>query len=267
MPRTILLDGDITAYVIATTSEVATHWGDDWWTLHADAAEAKDKLDAYISELMDELHGDVLIVSLSDSANFRKSVYADYKRNRAKTRKPMILPALRDHLRENYTVVERPGLEGDDVLGILATAPAALGKVGGRGETVIVSIDKDMKMIPGKLLNLNKAREAKFQGEIDEIDEAIVTITPTQADWWHLFQTLTGDATDGYPGCPGVGPKKASIALDPEIEGPYWPRIVRLYQSKQQTETDAIVQARCARILRATDYDFKRKEPILWSPK
>ena len=29
---------------------------------------------------------------------------------------------------------------------------------------------------------------------------------------------------------------------------------------------DAIIQARVARIYRASDYDFKKKEVILWSP-
>ena len=33
------------------------------------------------------------------------------------------------------------------------------------------------------------------------------------------------------------------------------------------SENVAIQQARVARILRAEDYDFRNKQPILWSPK
>jgi DNA polymerase I len=32
------------------------------------------------------------------------------------------------------------------------------------------------------------------------------------------------------------------------------------------TEDDALLQARLARILRADEYDFKAKRPILWEP-
>ena len=37
------------------------------------------------------------------------------------------------------------------------------------------------------------------------------------------------------------------------------------FEKKGLTESDALVQARVARILRASDYDFAAKKPILWS--
>ena len=33
------------------------------------------------------------------------------------------------------------------------------------------------------------------------------------------------------------------------------------------TEEDALVNARLARILTTDDYDYERKEPILWTPE
>jgi hypothetical protein len=39
-------------------------------------------------------------------------------------------------------------------------------------------------------------------------------ITEAQADRFHMIQTLTGDVTDGYPGCPGIGPVKAEQILN-----------------------------------------------------
>jgi len=139
---------------------------------------------------------------------------------------------------------QRPGLEGDDILGILATHPKAI-----RGQKIIVSIDKDMKTIPGYVWNPDK-------------DDEPIFYSTEEADYWHLYQTLTGDTTDGYPGLPGCGPKGAEKVL----EDPSWEAVVAAYEKKGLTEEDALVQARCARILRATDYDYAKKEVKLWCP-
>ena len=48
---------------------------------------------------------------------------------------------------------------------------------------MIVSPDKDMKQIPGKLYNF----------------EETFTITRKRSKW-HLIQTMAGDQTDGYSG-------------------------------------------------------------------
>ena len=136
----------------------------------------------------------------------------------------------------------KPGLEGDDVLGIMATMKST-------EERIIVSIDKDMKTVPG--------RYARDDFEVIEVSE-------DQADTWHLFQALTGDIVDGYKGCPGVGPKKAEAILDGSKHP--WEAVVTTFVKAGLTEDDALVQARVARILRASDYNFKAKQPILWRP-
>ncbi len=45
MPRRIVIDGDIYAYRTAIQNEVATDWGEDFWTLNADAMQSKRLLD------------------------------------------------------------------------------------------------------------------------------------------------------------------------------------------------------------------------------
>ena len=66
---------------------------------------------------------------------------------------------------------------------------------------------------------------------------------------------LTGDATDGYKGLPGCGPKGAIKVLGEPPTGDYsdiasaWEWVVGAYARKGLTEDDAIVQARVARIL------------------
>jgi DNA polymerase-1 len=169
----------------------------------------------------------------------------------------MLLKHLMGYAKEHYQTYQRETLEGDDCLGILATMEH-------QGQRVICSIDKDFKTIPGYHYNFGK----------DEFFE----ITPHQADYWHMFQTLTGDATDGYSGCPGVGPKTAEKILKSALEegtpwanreqlnGIYWQHVVKTYEKAGFSEEEALVQARVARICQAVDYDFETKKVILWEP-
>jgi DNA polymerase-1 len=126
-------------------------------------------------------------------------------------------------------------------MGILATSDII------DGEKVIVSEDKDMMTIPGLLWRSNDMH----------------SITEEQADYYHLYQTLIGDTADGYPGLRGVGDKKATELL----KKPTWETVVTAFEKAGQSEKDALVQARLARILRASDYNFEYGQPILWSPK
>lgn len=188
-------------------------------------------------------------------ANFRKTLYPDYKGKRGN--KPVLLAHVKEHIRSAYDTKIKEGIEADDTLGILATHPTLI-----KGKKVIASIDKDLLQIPGR--HFNPDTEQKRM------------ISEQMADWFFLMQTLTGDQTDNYPGCPRVGPVKAKAILEQMPDGPIdpeishtewrWSLIVQAYQKRGLTEEDALVQARLARILRHTDYDFKRKEPILWTP-
>ena len=88
-------------------------------------------------------------------------------------------------------------------------------------------------------------------------------ISLEQADRTHLTQALTGDITDGYSGCPGIGPKTAIKVLK---EGD-WIEVVAAYEKVGLTEEDALIQARVARILRHGEYNKKTKEVKLWTPE
>lgn len=146
-------------------------------------------------------------------------------------------------------------LEGDDVLGIMATGSEI---VGGPGNKVIVSIDKDMKTLPCTYFNYD--------------DKKFLAFSEPEADYNHLIQTLTGDTADGYPGCPGIGIKTAEKLLSPcLIDGDFasttaWEIVVEQFEKKGFGEDYALSQARVARICRNTDYDFHNSRPILWKP-
>lgn len=252
--RTILIDADVLAYKSAAKVEQAIEWEPGFWTWHCDEGAVKDAIDGEITFLVETLHASDYKLCLTDSeGNFRKGILPSYKSNRASVKKPLVLLSIREWLISERDAYLKPRLEGDDVMGILATWP------GIKGEKVIVSIDKDMKTVPGLYYR--------------DAEAGIVEITEHEADYWHLFQTLTGDATDGYAGCPGVGPKKAEailglpgdlLALGLEDR---WNAVAEAYLKAGLSEDDALQQARVARILRASDYDFKKKEPRLWHPR
>lgn len=236
----ILIDGDILCYTTAAAVEKPVDWGNDMWTLHADFREAKQRIDVDIVEFVETLGGTDFTVCLSDSENFRKQLYPEYKANRAGVRKPVVFHELRGYLVENWDCQCWPRLEADDVMGILAT---------GKDDCVIVSADKDLRTVPTKVYNPSKP------------DLGIIEVSDKDADRNHLIQTLTGDRTDGYPGCPGIGPARAEKIVDGG-----WPAIVDAYVKAGLNETVALTQARLARILRKGDYSRKSGLVKLWSP-
>lgn len=244
---TLLIDGDIVCYEAASAVETEIEWEPDLWTLHSNLDEAKRLVEDKLLGWQERFSADI-VIAFSDSTNFRKTVYPEYKSNRKSKRKPVAYKPLKQWIEGVWETYQRPGLEGDDVLGILATHPKAIS-----GQKIIVSIDKDMKTIPGYVWNPDKDEQPVFYKE-------------DEADYWHMYQTLTGDTTDGYPGLPGCGPVKAKKLLDDTDRLHWWDTIVEEYAKKGLHEGDALIQARCARILRATDYDFKKKEVKLWSP-
>jgi len=239
-----LIDGDIYIFAAAAANEYECQWNTWLWTLHADLDNAIASLEGVLAKLVDDLKLDRLVMALSDGANFRKAVMPTYKHNRVGKRKPIVYQAMREWVQEVYEVHMYPALEADDVLGMKATDPDML------GEKIIVSIDKDMLTIPCTSYNSNSGKT--------------VVVTEEDADRAHLLQTLTGDATDGYPGCPGLGPVRALKLLDKE--GWTWDTVLAAYDKAGLGEEVALQNARVARILRWDDYDFENKEVKLWTP-
>ena len=75
-----------------------------------------------------------------------------------------------------------------------------------------------------------------------------------------MYQTLVGDLTDGFGGCPTIGGVKASrvLAVCPKDLPEMWDAVVAEYKRQKLDEEYALTQARLARILRASDWDNKK---------
>ena len=252
---TLLLDADIIAFKIASVSQKVFQFPDcEPHILADDWSEVTPRIDHAIAKLQADLETDKVIVCLScpTAENWRLEILPTYKGKRDYSKRPIHLAAIKDYMEANWPSYRRPTLEADDIMGILATDPKLV-----PGKKVIVSSDKDMKTIPGNLCNPDTGTRTRF--------------TEAEADYWHLYQTLAGDATDNYKGCPGVGPKKAEKLLHAPNGEPYglwsmWQAVLAAFEAKKLTEEDALTQARVARICRSSDYDFSTKKVIPWTP-
>ena len=242
--KTLLVDGDVVLYEVTTSVEEAICWGDDFWTLHADMRVARGKLNANLMQLKKTLKADNLIIALSDVGNnFRKNLSPDYKKHRKRKRKPVIYYELREFCEDVYECVCWDNLEADDVLGLLSDSYV---------NSTIVTIDKDLRTIKGSHYNPMKP------------DEGETWVDGKEADFNFYKQAMMGDLTDGYKGCPGVGPKTAERLL--KEHGSSWETVRDAYLNAGETEDYALLQARMARILRPGEYNERTGEPILWQP-
>lgn len=247
---TLLVDADIYIYQAAARAEFKHDWGDGVFTWAADAKTAASDLDVKLARLMETLHGDRMVLAIKSGTNWRRAVYSGYKANRQDTKEPLARAALMEHVKANYEVFQRNSLEGDDVLGILATHPRLI-----EGEKIIVSIDKDMRSIPALVYNP------------DHPERGVQPVPEADADAFHMYQTLVGDKTDNYPGLAGCGPKKADLILASCLGGTsMWQAVVKAFTAAGSTEEFALTMARIARICRWTDYNYRTKEVILWTP-
>jgi len=236
----ILIDADFIVYKCCAACETEIDYGEDVIFVTSNYSDAYKAVKNEIEKIQSKFGGfSSPILFFSDTKNFRKKISPDYKGHRNR-KKPCGYKRVIRNLRVEYNVIVMDQLEADDAMGIYATQHPG---------NIIVSPDKDMKQIPGKLYNL----------------EDTFTITPEEGAKWHLIQTLAGDQTDGYSGVPGIGVKRAETLFNKE--GYNWATVVRAFEDKELTEEDALLNARLARILTIEDYDTTRQEPKLWTPE
>ena len=236
----LLIDADYIVYKCCAACETEIDYGEDVIFVTSNYSDAYKAVTRDISNIQNQFGNFAKpILFFSDSKNFRKKISPDYKGHRNRKKPCGYKRVIRD-LRINYEVIVMKTLEADDAMGIYATAHPG---------NMIVSPDKDMRQIPGKLYNLTDT----------------TTITAEEGAKWHMIQTLAGDQTDGYSGVPGIGVKRAETLFNKE--GYSWSTIVKAFEDKGLTENDALLNARLARILTLDDYDTERQEPILWTPK
>ena len=234
----LLVDADFFFYRAASSSEEEHEYNPDLTVIVGDFKRGKSIVEHELTKLRQRFNSDDILLFFTDRTNFRKTIDPSYKGNRTK-RKPCGYLKLKNWGMETYPSLIYPHLEADDVLGIVATN-------GSVKDFVLISPDKDMAQIACRIYDLKEE----------------YTQTAEKANRLLYKQCLTGDSTDGYKGCAGVGPKRADQILD-KAKGDYWPAVVKAFEEAEMTEEDAIRNLQLAKILQADNWDTETQTPIL----
>jgi 5'-3' exonuclease len=190
-----LLDGDIYAFRPAAASE------------NENLNIAIWRMEEMIDNTLAEAGADEFSIFLSGDNNFRYEVYPEYKANRPKER-PRYLKDLKNYLIEKYGAVVSDGCEADDLLGI---AQCTWFEGTDPKPTIICSIDKDLRMIPGNHYSFEIRGTNKGTSWVKPAERCVVE--PFDGLRRFYLQCLTGDSTDNIKGASGIGKVKGNRIL------------------------------------------------------
>ena len=161
-------------------------------------------------KILDEEKPEYLTVTFDVHApTFRHEMFADYKG----TRKPMAeelrqqVPVIKDVLRAMHIeVIEKAGLEADDLLGTLSHRCEEKGM-----DVSIISGDRDTLQLATEHIKIRIPKTKQGKTEVEDYYAADVQerygVTPKE---FIDVKALMGDTADNIPGVPGVGEKTAT---------------------------------------------------------
>ena len=161
----LLIDAAYIVYKSCAAAETEVDFGDDVILVTSNFSDAYRATTGELTKIRDKFGSfSSIILFFSDTVNFRKKILPEYKGHRNR-KKPCGYKRIINKLKPEYEVIIMPELEADDAMGIYATQNPG---------NIIVSPDKDMRQIPGKLYNLDEN----------------FTITKGEGAAWHLIQFL-----------------------------------------------------------------------------
>jgi DNA polymerase-1 len=264
--KVALIDADVLVYRAACVATEEIQWDEDTVSKNTNFSRAAQAAHAMVKAWTGAAGCSRARLLFSDRsrprASFRYDLHPHYKANRKASDKPECLAEVEAWAMDRFDGHAYSGLEGDDALGIEATEDP--------GRYVIVSTDKDMLTVPGDtfIIPHGKGKTPK--------DGTAYHLTPFRADYNWFYQTLIGDSADNYKGAPGVGKVAAARILDGVQPDEMWETVLTAFQAQEEKPTwqrkfvtwsaydEALLNARCARILRYGDYDLNRVR--LWTP-
>lgn len=177
--KTLLLDGDIVIYRPCCI-------------FNEEDDQSKRQIAKYVNSKIDELMKaagcNKYIMFVTTKFNFRDSLVDDYKANRDDVERPVNLAWAKRWAIDNLNTYFHKGLEADDLLGIHTAE-----------DTVIWSLDKDLRQIPGnhldddtmQLVEITEAGHLEERGKKVHFD-GIMGL---------YYQLLVGDSADWIVGC------------------------------------------------------------------
>lgn len=245
-----LIDADSLLYKVGFAIEDKVVWNEteaslgleepdvDYFT---DIEQCKKTFAQQVDNILFATDCDSELLVLSGEGNFRLDLPSSYKENRKESRKPLGYSELREWVEATYSTHAPDGMEADDYVVYMKTTHPE--------DYILCAIDKDvLNQTVGTHYNYGRDCEV-------EVDE-------WEAIKFAYYQTLTGDTSDGYKGVVGIGPKKAEkILADCETEEELWKAVVDTYESRGQTEEEALWTMRLANM-----HQYNGSEIVLWEP-
>lgn len=139
---------------------------------------------------------------------FRKALFVGYHANRLELPEDFVPQIVLVHElleKMNVSMFELDGYEADDLIGTLATRTVLEKDL----EAVIVTGDRDMLQLVNKRVKvlmplMGITKTALFD------EKAVEEKYGVKASQFIDYKALIGDASDGYPGVTGIGPKTAA---------------------------------------------------------
>lgn len=193
-----LIDGDIVLYRMgyAADSQAKKELDGEEWMTYDYLGLATKILDTGLQDVINTFSGskEGYRLYITGKNNFRDTVATikPYKGNRDPNKKPKYYKELKARLISKWGAVVIDGIEADDAMGTEQFSRP-------NKSSVIVSTDKDLKMIPGYHYN-------PTTGEF-------INVKLKEANLSFLRQMLLGDPTDNIPGAPGIGKKTIATVL------------------------------------------------------
>ena len=169
----------------------------------------------FVNTLEDVLRNarpDYLAVAFDPAGGtFRHEAYPEYKAQRDATPEDIkrSVPVIKEILQAyNIPILEVPGFEADDVIGTLAKKAESIGL-----SVQMVTPDKDYAQLVSPNITMCRpghgAKGMELLGPAEVCEKYGVIAPENVID----YLSLTGDAADNIPGCPGVGEKTAKTLL------------------------------------------------------
>ena len=239
---TALIDADSLLYKVGFALEDKIDWdSDDKPSYYSNVQQQFSSIKSTIDSILMATGCDDYELWLTGKSNFRDDNPLGYKANRTSLRKPTDFSLLFHKVVYQLEANVARGYEADDVV--------VYKKDTYFEDYVLCAIDKDV---------LYQTEGVHYNYGKDEL----VTVTADEAIWFAYYQTLAGDAVDGYKGVPGIGDKRARAILDGITdERMLWVKTLLTYRSKGLRRSDAINTMRLANMKQ-----YNGSSIVLWQP-
>jgi len=197
-----LIDSDLVAFRCAASCQKQG-------VVTEDFGIAQGRASNLLLNIFSEVRAMDRVLYLSGGENFRKAIVPTYKANRVDQEKPHYLEPLREYLVTEWGAKVTDGIEADDALGIHQSTAQV-------GTTVICSLDKDLKQVPGYHYTW-EMNGTGSTGKAWKREAALSFIKPQEAMFNFYWQMVMGDRADNVPGFDG----KMRAAVPKFLEGHY----------------------------------------------